>query len=363
MLVDQVKSRFAGNAIAEFLARSGDIQLACLAAAAAAQKVPHEIVEGRNFPLLRLDLPAGVAYCRQGRIFVGPPGAEREACDHLNGPIIRVIRDKLATNLVLRTLGYPVPEGERFAADEWDRALAWFQAGGRSVCVKPVDGSLGEKVFPGIEDLASFRAAFDTVTEDGKAVLVEEHVSFGGAASPTPNGATFRFFFIKPVVVGIRMDLPANVIGDGTSPVQALLTAKNAEKLLRTGQPAVPLDSRVRDVLRRQGFSADDIPALGQRVFLRDVSNSSQSGDSFTYPEGMHPSYAEEVAKLCNALHGLKLAAVDMMIADHSAPCRKDGYKIIEMNASPGMIHFHFPWQGKPQDIAAEIVRMLRLGF
>jgi|GEM_PF-2838841 D-alanine-D-alanine ligase and related ATP-grasp enzymes len=368
MSVDQVKARFAGNPVAEHFVRAGDVQLACLAAAARVQQVPHAPVEERfgpegvPTPMLRLDLPGRVAYCSKGRIFVGPPDAPFQSCRHLNGAAIRLAGHKPATKLVLETLGFPTPAGREFDAGEEDEAVAWFQASGGPVCVKPLTGSLGEQVFPGIEEAGQLRAAFQAVAAYGGRVLVEEHVRFPHLAGNTPDRATFRFFFIKPVVMGVRMDLPANVVGDGSSSVRRLLDRKNADKLLRTGQPAVPLDGGVRETLRRQGISADDVPAAGRRVFLRDVSNSSQSGDTFTFPEGMHPSYAREIETLCNLIHGLHVAAVDTIIGDHTAPSSAGGYKIIEMNSSPGMIHFHFPWQGEPQDIAAGIVAILRLG-
>jgi D-alanine-D-alanine ligase-like ATP-grasp enzyme len=99
----------------------------------------------------------------------------------------------------------------------------------------------------------------------------------------------------------------------------------------------------------------------GQRVYLRRVSNSFKGSDSHVDLK-VDPSYAQEIERLCHALHGLAIAAVDVIIGDTSVPARPDNYKILEINAAPGMVYFRFPWQGEPVDLAPTILDYLEHG-
>ena len=346
---DAVTARFRGDRVATACVLGGDVQLACLAQAARSQGVACRLV----WPLprqsrlprmyLRLDFPHGVAYCLQGRILVGPPATPFAQCRPVNGANRKLVADKNATNLVIATLGFPTPGGDRFARREIDAAHAYFQSLGGPACVKANTGSLGHQVFPGIASTADFLDAFRAVARRHRHILVERHIHFPDCAGPTPPEASFRFFFVKPSIVGVRMDLPAHVVGDGITPLRQLIEHKNLVKRTRTGQTEVKADPLVRENLRRRGYTLDDVPAKDVRLFLKRTTNSSQGGDSITLPAGLHPSYADKIATLCNAMPGLRVAAVDVMIGDHAMTAGTDKYANLYMNASQGMLHIECP--------------------
>lgn len=349
---------FAHDPQAGIFLAAGDIQAAALSHAARHAGIPAEIVHigaeggGQGRPWLRLALEGRVVYCSEGKLFEGSAGAALEECRHLNGANIQLLPNKSATKLVVETLGLPVPRGREFASDDQAEAEAYFTRLGQPVCIKPLWGSLGNAVQTCIADLEDFRRAFDDAAALAGRVLVEQYIP----------GEVFRFFFIRPIVAGIRRDIPANVEGDGISSIRELLRRKNALKRRRTGQKPAAIGFWETRLLARQGLAPESIPAAGARVFLRSVSNADKGGDSLGWPADLHPSYARKIGSFCNAMHDLHIAAVDAILREPSEPAAPDNFAVIELNCSPGMVQFHFPWSGMPQDIAGAILRRLRYG-
>lgn len=363
---DAVTIRFKDDPIATACVRGGDVQLACLAQAARGQNVPLGLfwqpsADGRKLNLnLHLHFPHGEAYCRWGRIATAPPGAPFAESTHVNGLFPQLITDKHATKLVLDTMGFPTPVGNHFSPAERDQAMTFFHACGGHVCVKSNTGSLGECVFPDITTADDFIHAFQAVASLTPQILVERHVSFPPASGNASTLATYRFFFVKPSVVGIRMDVPPNVVGDGRSSLGQLIARKNVEKKMRTGQVPIEITPLLQQNLYGQGYGLNTIPGSGEHVFLKKTSNSSQWGDSITLVGNIHASYKEKIELMCNTLSGVNVTAVDMKIADVTQPACNENYSILEMNSSPGMVYFHFPWIGPETRIASHIVEKLR---
>ena len=354
---DPVGAFLGGDADAITLMEDGDLHAAILmraakAAGLAAETAPFQSPRRAGIRhLLRLTLPWGTAYFNAGCLMVGAPGAGRMDCTHVNGALYNVIRHKQASKELIALLGFPVPAGQIFDHGGEDAAVEWSRRFDRPVCVKPAKGSMGTHVFPGLTAEEDIRQAFrQAATRRSPHVLVEE----------SAPGSAVRFFFVRPRVVGLRIDLPSNVDGDGESTIATLITAKNAEKRRRTGHAPTIVDADVHAHLRRQGLDLDHVPPTGRRVFLRSVSNGCKGGDSYTTWTGVHPSYIERITAMCNAIHGLDITAVDTKAADPTVPATADNFRILEVNNNPGLVPFHFPWEGQSQDVAGAIVDLLR---
>lgn len=352
-------TRLGDVPLALSLARRGAFQAAVLAAAAiraggTAAEVPCPPDPLR--PRLRLNLGQTTVWCQGSAIRLGPDPATAVP---LNGDTARLTADKPALNRWLATQGFSCPAGQAFTAGDRAAALAWASGRGGPVCVKPPSGSLGWGVAPGLRGDAAVGDAFDTVAARCGAVLVEQHVSSGPPLMP---GATVRMMWVAPDRMIARMDVPASVTGDGRRPVSALLAARNASRAARTGQPPILPDAALLARLAGQGHSLSSVPAAGQRVALRAVSNASQGGDSHTDLPEIHPSYAAEAIRLFRSLPGTRAGAADLALADPIAPCRPDNHWILDVNLSPGIVQYHFPWSGPPRDVAAALVRMLAAG-
>lgn len=363
-LLPLLTERFSDVPLALSLGQEGHLQLAVLAAAAVRQGIPASaptVPAGGGHParrMLRLDLEARVAWCHGGRIVTGPAGAEPAACRPLNGDAARITAHKPTLNRLLATQGFSTPAGQEFAATDRDAALRWAQDLGGPVCVKPPSGSLGWGVTPGLREGAALTAAFDTVAGRCGSVLLEQHVT---GAAPLPADATVRIMWVTPDHVTLRMDRPAHLTGDGQRPVSALLSDRNARRAARTGQPPILPDAALLALLAEQHLTPAAVPAAGQLVALRRVSNASQGGDSHTDLPDIHPSYAAEVIRLFRSLPGARAGAADLILAEPTAPCRPGNHWILDVNLSPGIVQYHFPWGGPPRDIAAALIEKLRL--
>lgn len=358
---ESMSATLSGDPVARALLAAGQRQAACLALAAARLGVRADMVRDGQSDLLRLDLPEQVAYCRNTKIWTGPPETPLDGCTLINGPIHTLTQDKHATKVALTVMGFSCPEGAVFAASEEEAAVNWFRSRSRTVCLKPLRGTYGLGILTDLATEDSLRHAFAQATRHGQTVLLEEQVC-PPPTGPTPARATFRFFYVFPHVVAVRMDLPANVTGDGQSDIRSLIARKNTEKERRCGHPPVQVDAQVTALLARQGLSIEDCPPPGQRILLKTLSNAAQSGDSHRVPDGFHPSYTAEMQRMFRLLRGLKIGAADVVLLNHAAPCTPDTYRILEINSSPGMVNFHFPWDRNPQDVASSIISLLLYG-
>lgn len=352
---DRVKVFLAGDPLAGYFVAQKDLHAACLIRAARRRGIDDprldSVMDSEGEPWLRLELDDKVAYFKRGRLFVGPPGTALAQCRHINGKLVPVFNHKQVAKDLFTLLGFPVPEGRLCDAKDEEAAIDYCRGLGGPVCIKSKGQSQGANVFPNLTEESHWRRAFRRVAERRPVVLVERHWA----------GAAVRFHYIHPRVAGIRMDLPPNVDGDGVSTVAQLIEAKNVEKHLRTGHAPIAVDDDLRFHLERQGLDLGHVPAAGARLFLGLVSNGSKGGDGINCRNLLHPSYVREIERLCNAVAGLRVAAVDTKILDPAVPAALDNYVVLEANSSPGMVPFHFPWQGAPQDVAGALMDALLL--
>ncbi|HEY0833818.1 MAG TPA: hypothetical protein VGE72_07910 [Azospirillum sp.] len=273
---------------------------------------------------------------------------------HVNGDLPRLTMDKQATRRRVAALGFPVAAGRLFPAAEAEAAAAYFRELERPACVKPNGGKRGDAVFALISDPQAFAHAFRSVAARFPKVLVEEHLT----------GAAVRFFHVAPRVAGVLLARLANVVGNGVDDVATLVAAKNAERLRRDlpGHEPIAVDAEALRFLALQGVGLGHVPPAGRRVFLRGASNTSSGGDAVTCADWIHPSYTALVETLCRSLPGLRVAGVDTVIRDPRAPAAPGNHWVLEINSAPGVVPFHFPWEGEPRDVAGAIVDRLVAG-
>lgn len=303
---------------------------------------------------VRLVIGERVHYFANGALRCGLAGQPFQDSRHVNGRLVELTSRKHATKVALRSLGAPVPAGTLVPAGRMDEALDALRRFQRPVCVKPDRGAEGSAVRPAIDDEPAFIDAFRAASAFGGPVLVEEHVS----------GHNVRFFYVRPHVVGFRFERPANVVGDGRHSVSELVALKNAERLRRDlprCQP-VPIGPDTPCILARQGLDFGSRPEAGRRVLLSLVSNVSAGGDAIATAGCIHPAYAALAAQICAAIGGLRIAAVDTVIGDPAVPPRWGAFWILEINSSPGLAGFYFPWEGEPRDVAGPVIDRLAGG-
>jgi len=278
-------------------------------------------------------------------------GDQERVGPNINHGAALLIADKHAAKEHLAEKGFSVPKGQFFRRRKIEQAYAAFDTFSGPICVKPNNGLGGRGVFTSITDEKWFKVALDEVAKDFPNILVEESVS----------GEHLRFMYVEPKVVGIRNVRPANVTGDGASSVLDLIHAKNEvrKQLALPSEPPLEVDQDMRDFLERTGRSLSEVPAQGERVFLRGVGGSARGSDSDVIWEEVHPSYREIVEQACLATPGLVFSGVDMVVEDYSVPANPDNYWLLELNASPTFSFFHHSRDGRSVDVAGHIVDLL----
>lgn len=257
--------------------------------------------------------------------------------------------DKMLTKWLLEEAGLPAPRGTVVTTEE--EAVAAFGDIGGPVVVKPLCGHHGENVSVELSDAGEVAAAFRAAAVGGGSALVEAYVP----------GRDHRVLVVGGRVVAAAELSPARVTGDGVSTIAALVAAANADPARGEGHDR-PLTRMVlgdteRAHLWRQGLHPGYVPAAGQVVPLRRNANLSTGGTSRDVTDRVHP----DVVRLCLRVArtvGLDVCGIDLRLPDIGAPLPADaaGAGVIEVNASPGLRMHLAPYEGRPRDVAADIV-------
>lgn len=270
---------------------------------------------------------------------------------HINGRAAAVTTDKMATKRVLSAAGIAVPRGRTFGPAEVYGAIAYAAGLGQAVCVKPNRGRKGILAFPGQRGADAVAAAFERVALRYGEILVEESVT----------GEVVRFFYVRPASVAVKISRPPNVVGDGFLTIAQLIIVKNLERQARAlpGHNPILVDDDLERTIAASGLSLSSIPAAGRRVMLLAISNGAAGADSIECADAIDPSYARQVEAACAAIPGIRVCAIDMMIRDRRTPAAPGNHWVLELNSSPGLLPYHHPWEGRPQDVAGAVLAHL----
>ena len=261
---------------------------------------------------------------------------------------------KIATNKqyahrLLSALGLPL------ARQEWtdtpEKAVAAAERIGYPVVVKPNFGSMGQGVTVGLNNAVEVRAAFDLAAPRG-IPLVQNYIP----------GADHRMLVINGELIGVVKRVPAQVVGDGVSSIEALVEVANRDPRRGPGHSRpltfLALDERAERMLAQRGLDRRSVPAAGEVVDLSDVANVSLGGMPVDLTDEVHPDNRMMAVRAALAV-GLDIAGVDFLTTDISRSYLDTGGAICEINDKPDLRLHLFPAEGKPRDVVGPILDML----
>lgn len=295
-----------------------------------------------------------VRFERNGTVYLYRNGVLRkkvEGCasvigEHVNGSLRDLTVNKHKMKRLLHGMGVPVPLGRLFRAGQEAEARAFFEAHGGAFCIKPNAGHGGVLVHLDLGAAESFMAAFRAVSARYERILVERMIA----------GTTIRVFYLRAQVVAVRSVIPANVVGDGIRTIAELAALKNRHREERGFNTRLRLDQEAAAYLGQRGADFDSVPRPGERFQLGPVANFSAGGDTVGCTGTIHPSYTALVERLCNAIPGMNICGVDLLIRHPGQPARAGNHAVLELNSSPGISVHHFPCAGEARDVASAII-------
>ncbi|MSQ66903.1 MAG: cyanophycin synthetase [Gammaproteobacteria bacterium] len=258
-----------------------------------------------------------------------------------------IAQDKQLTKELLRAAGVPVPEGQTVldAAQAWSVACAL----GLPVVVKPQDGNQGRGVTVNIETREHLEQAFQAAAEAGTQVLVERYIA----------GSDYRLLVIGDKLIAAARREPPQVIGDGVRSVQELVEEVNRDPRRGEGHATsltrIRLDDIARACLQLQNCSPETIPALGQRVIMRNNANLSTGGTATDVTDEVHPELAARAVTAAQMV-GLEICGVDIVCQSVRLPLEEQAGGVVEVNAAPGLRMHLAPSFGTGRRVGEAIV-------
>jgi len=196
------------------------------------------------------------------------------------------------------------------------------------------------------------RAAYAVATEFRDRILVERYMP----------GNDFRLLVVGDKLVAAARRDPPKVVGDGVHTVAQLVDQVNLDPKRGSGHATsltkIRFDEIAHACLAGQGFSAETIPAKGQRVNLRNNANLSTGGSATDVTDDVHPDVAARAVAAAHMV-GLHICGVDMVCDSILRPIEEQGGGVVEVNAAPGLRMHLSPSFGKGRPVGEAIISQL----
>jgi cyanophycin synthetase len=255
-------------------------------------------------------------------------------------------KSKTMTAKFLREAGFPAPKHELFEAIE--PARVYFQENcSRRLVIKPDYGIGGDGVSMTTDSVEQFDQAFLEAKKFSEKVVIEDFVP----------GKNYRVLVIGGKVIGVALRLAAQVTGNGTDTIAALVEAENSTRKIRSSSK-IDLDEEVNRFLGGQNKSLETIPAAGEIVPLRSGTNLSTGGFTIDVTGQINPETADMILKAVKVI-GLDYAGVDIITQDLSVPLSSANGIINEINFNPGLRIHQYAIDRGERDVAAEIIKYI----
>ncbi|WP_193196146.1 acetate--CoA ligase family protein [Nostoc sp. MG11] len=252
----------------------------------------------------------------------------------------------------LKTLGFPVPEGDIVVSEKG--ALAVAREIGYPVAVKPVVGHKGIGVTADVQDAQELVSAYNRALaaipeEQSTQIIVERSIP----------GADFRLLCVDGKFVAATERRPASIVGDGNSTIEELIRQEN-RKPGRLDTPTSPMSKIQRDeamqlYLEEQGFSLESVIKKDRVVYLRKVANLSAGGMSINATDIVHHDniiLAQDIAQHFQ----LTCLGIDVITKSLAESWKTSNFAILEINAAPGILMHLKPAVGDSVDVPSHIL-------
>jgi len=263
---------------------------------------------------------------------------------------VDIAGDKEETKRILKEQAIPVADGSTVSNEaELKDLIAEI---GFPLVIKPQNGNHGKGASINIKTEQQAIDALAHAQKYSPKAIVERFII----------GHDFRVLVIANKMVAAAKRTPAHVTADGKHTIEQLIEIENKDPRRGYGHENVlteiTIDRDTLDLLARNGYSLQSIPAKGETVFLKSTANLSTGGTSLDVTDMVHPHnifVCERIAKVI----GLDICGIDIMAQNLSQPLQETGGVVLEVNAAPGFRMHLAPSEGQPRNVAAPVLDML----
>lgn len=271
----------------------------------------------------------------------------RSRGDLVANKTVRLVQNKEETKMVLLKKGVPVPRGKNFHIKEADKEIQLIseQIGFPQV-IKPRNGSMGKAVYTNLNNFNEVKVALEDLR--GK-YRFQEYI-----IEKYHPGKEYRIYVVGDKVVAATNRIPANVIGDGKRSIKDLIVLKNKERKKNPYLAPKPIkvDFEVQNTLKNLGYTLDSVPADGENLFLKKISNLSSGGDPIDATDDLSEEIKQIAIDTLKALPNIPHAGVDIIVD----PILDTKGVVLEVNATAEIAFHMFPLEGKARNIPEAII-------
>ena len=232
---------------------------------------------------------------------------------------------------LLAEAGVVLPEHVVLQRGDDAAAFALLEAGG-PVVVKPArGGGAGQGVTTSVATPRQLAQALHRAGLTSEVLIVERQLP----------GEHYRILLLDGVVLDVLERRRPFVVGNGGATIEELMFAEYDRRLDDTTnwKPfAVDLDCLF--ALELQGLGLSSVPAAGDVVEVKGATNISGRRECATYTGPVAPGVADAARAASEAL-GVRLAGVDVVTPDISAPLGPGSGALLEVNPIPGLFHHY----------------------
>lgn len=253
---------------------------------------------------------------------------------------IEIINNKHKTNMFLKDNGFKTNQSYEYTLKELlDEEVVDNLPIDYPLTLKPTDKKEGYGVVTNIQNSKRMSVSVKKLVnfEDIDSVLVEEFF----------EGVTYRVLVVCSEVVAVLKFIPANIMGDGKTPIDDLIRAKNLVSKSR-----VRINNALRLSIYNDNKRWDTVLPEGQKYIISHNSHASNGGQSTNVTEIFDEKYKNIATDVCKTL-GLKIAGIDMIVNS------KGDYRIIEINCGPALATHRNPKHGTSIDAYTKVLECL----
>lgn len=272
----------------------------------------------------------------------------KEAFSTTNSFAVSLARNKFLTHEVLRSLGIKTPKSI-LISEEKNLAAAASQFSLSDVVLKPNESSRGFLVRMGAKNHQELVRHFRKIKQMRDEAILEKRV----------RGGSYRALVINHKVISVVFQKRATIIGTGTKTALELIRELN-KKRLASGKPfpqAIRINQDLKDAVRSQNFTLDDILPLNKKLTLSKTSNLSRGSQAHDVTDKCPPETKEILGKITKHFN-LDIAGIDIISPNISSSIKETGV-ILEINARPGFYGHVYPVTGPGAPVGEEVIKYL----